>query len=102
MGDDASGEESADESDGQADEEELKEIRRKTKKVQSKPASKKPKTLNGIGKLAIRPAPNGVKKVAKGKKPRARPSAVEDHNGLYGIFIRLLISNHVTNTLHGS
>ena len=91
MGDDASGDDSVDESDGQADEEELREKRKRTpraKKVQNKPAAKKPKTVNGIGKLAIRPAPNGVKKAARPKKqPRARQSAVDDIDGLYGMLM---------------
>lgn len=90
---DASADGSVDESDGQADEEELKEKRRtapKAKKVLSKPAAKRPKTVNGMGKLAIRPAPNGVKKAAPRpkKQPRARQSAVQDADGLYGMFIR--------------
>lgn len=91
MGHDASGEDSVDDSDGEADEEELKEKRRrapKAKKVQNKPAAKKPKTVNGMGKLAIRPAPNGVKKAARPKKQtRVRQSAVEDADGLYGVLI---------------
>lgn len=90
---DASGEDSVDESDGQADEEELKEKRRrapKAKKVQRKPAAKKPKTVNGMGKLAIRPVPNGVKSTAPRlkKQPRARPSAAQATDGLYGTFIK--------------
>lgn len=91
MGHDASGEDSVDDSDGQADEEELKEKRRrapKAKIVQGKPVAKKPKTVNGMGKLAIRPAPNGVKKAARPKKQtRVRQSAVEDADGLYGMLL---------------
>lgn len=89
MGDDASDEDSVDESDGVADEEELKERRRRSrraKKVQSKPVAKKPKTVNGMGKLAIRPAPNGVKKAPRPKKSHPRPSAAEETDGLYGMF----------------
>ena len=93
MVDDASMEDSVDESDGQADEEELKEKRRKAPKVktvQSKPAAKKPKTVNGMGKLAIRPAPNGAKKAAARpkKQPCARQSALQDADGLYGMSIK--------------
>ena len=89
--DDASGEDSVGESDGEADEEELKEKRRKAskaKKGQSKPAAKKSKTVNGMGNLAIRPAPNGVKKAPRAKKPRARESAAEVTDGLYGMLVR--------------
>ncbi len=93
IGEDASGEESVEDSDGEADEEELKEKRRrasKAKKGQSKPAAKKPKTVNGMGKLAIRPAPNGVKKTSRPRKPPPRQSAVEEVDGLYGMPIRSL------------
>ncbi|KAI9870937.1 MAG: hypothetical protein M1830_003611, partial [Pleopsidium flavum] len=86
VGEDASGEESVEESDGEADEEELKEKRRrasKAKKGQNKPAAKKPKTLNGLGKLALRPAPNGVKKASKPRKAPPRQSAAEEVDGLY-------------------
>ena len=81
---------SVEESDGSADEEELKEKKRKApkaKKAQSKPTAKKPKTTEGMTtKLAVRPAVNGIKKSSKPRKPRARskPVVYEEEAGLYG------------------
>lgn len=78
---------SEDESD--PDEEELKERRRKaskTNKAPSKSVAKKPRTGPALTtNLAVRPAPNGVKKHARPKQPRARPVRnAEDHaTGLY-------------------
>lgn len=85
-------ENSPQESDGDPDEEELKERRRrapKAKKPQTKPAAKKPKVGHTITttKLAVRPAINGTKKASKPKKPPARSSAdiSDSGNGLYGM-----------------
>ena len=64
-----------DESDGDPDEEELKEKRRalKIKNVPIRPAAKKPKkNLGAVTNMPMRPATNGIKKVAKPKKPRAQ------------------------------
>ena len=80
---------SIDGSDGDPDEEELKEKRRKAPKAKKgpvKPAVKKARTRNDVTtKLPIRPATNGVRKPAKPRKPRARQPAVEQAGtGLYG------------------
>ncbi len=91
---DADEEESShDESD--PDEEELKEQRRKasrSKKASTKPTAKKPKTGPTLTtNLAVRPAVNGAKKVAKPKQPRARPvkKAANAGTGLYGQYAQM-------------
>lgn len=73
------------ESESDPDAEELRDRRKKAKKVPRKPTAKKVKTL-ATTKLAVRPAINGVTKPAKPKKSRARPSAAvaQDEDGLYG------------------
>lgn len=82
----------ASDSDGDPDEEELKEKKRKAprvKKMPSKPAAKKPKTSDmRTASLPVRPAMNGVKKASKPKKPQAQSSGtvVKDATGLYGVF----------------
>ncbi len=86
--DDSEGESSPEDSDGDADEEEVKESRRaaKPKKAQNKPAAKRSKTAAATTtKLAVRPATNGFKKPAKTKKPRARANftVADDGTGLY-------------------
>ena len=91
---DSSDAESDDESsDGESDpdEEELKERRRRRaprpKKVPNKSAAKKPRTGPAMTtSLAVRPAVNGVKGIAKPKRPRARPVTNGEDNGtgLYG------------------
>ncbi|MCJ1431277.1 hypothetical protein MMC27_000628 [Xylographa pallens] len=86
---DSLGEEtSSDDNESDPDEEELKEQRRrapKIKRVQSKPAAKKPKTAGPTTtSLAMRPATNGVKKPTKPRKPRAKQNATDpDETGLY-------------------
>lgn len=80
-----------DESNGDPDEEELKEKRRKSrsKKPVTKPAAKKPKTgAPNTTSLPVRPATNGVKKPSKPRQTRAKPSAVIDDEGT-GLFCRL-------------
>ena len=83
-------ESSTQESDGDPDEEELKEKRRapRAKKVAGKPAAKKPKTTNvRTATLPVRPAINGAKKASRPTKPRARSNrnVVDDGTGLYGM-----------------
>lgn len=82
----------AEEDDGsEPDEEQRARQRRRarTKKSKSKPAAKKPKVAqDGPVELTIRPAPNGVKKASKPRKPRAKParrsgSDVDAGSGLY-------------------
>lgn len=96
--DDSEEETSPENSDGDADEEEAKEKNRraaKSKKIQSKPAAKKPKTAAAMTtKLAVRPATNGIKKPAKPKKPRARANftIADDGTGLYCKFCILVVS----------
>ncbi|KAI9816897.1 MAG: hypothetical protein M1827_001542 [Pycnora praestabilis] len=93
MEDDASGDESIEDSEGEADEEELKEKRRsalKPKKVPGKPVAKKTKMVNGAStpkKLAMRPAPSGLK---NGRKSGAKPNAATTNaGGLYAdVFTR--------------
>lgn len=89
---DLSGEESSPlESDGDPDEEELKEKRRRAprgKKAQGRPAAKKPKTTGvKTASLPVRPASNGAKKTSRPKKPQARPNraVLDDGTGLYGM-----------------
>ena len=78
---------SDDESD--PDEEELKDRRRKTqrpKKAPNRSVAKKPRTGAAVTtSLAVRPAINGVKKIARPKQPRARPvkDAEDNGTGLY-------------------
>lgn len=97
--DDILGEESsAQESDGDPDEEEIKEKRRRApraKKAPGKPAAKKPKTTNvRATKLPVRPAMNGVKKASRPAKPRARSKRAvsNDGTGLYGMLASILTS----------
>ena len=77
-----------DENDGDPDEEELKEKRKKsgTRKAPAKRAAKKPKTGHAkTTTLPVRPAVNGVKKATKPRKPRARPNGLiaDGGTGLY-------------------
>lgn len=78
------------ESDGDPDEEELKAKRRRApraKKVQGKPAAKKPKTTGvKTTSLPVRPAINGSKKTSRPKKPQAafKKAVSDDETGLYG------------------
>lgn len=80
------------ESDGDPDEEELKEKKRapRAKRAQGKPAAKKPKTT-GIrtASLPVRPAINGSKKTPRPKKPQAasKKPVLDDETGLYGMLI---------------
>jgi len=91
-GDDAtepsSEEESEQSSEDEPDEEELKERRRKkkTRAPARKPASKKAKTNGESVNLAIRPASNATKKLAKRpRKPLIRKSTLPNETeGLYG------------------
>lgn len=53
------------------------------KKTTRKPANKKPKTVQGATKLAMRPAVNGSSRSSKPKKSRARESIIEE-GSLYG------------------
>lgn len=81
---------SSEENESEPDEEELKEQRRrasKGKKVQSKPAAKKPRTAaTGTTNLAMRPATNGAKKASKPRKPRVKKFGTDSQEtGLYGI-----------------
>lgn len=84
---DSEDEDSDEESD--PDEEELKERRRKAprpKKAPSKSVAKKPRTGPALTtSLAVRPAINGIKKIARLKQPRARPvkNAEDNGTGLY-------------------
>lgn len=84
---------SSDESEGSADEEELKEGRRQSRKstATAKSANKRPKISNGTGTaLAIRPAnvpSKGVSQKAKVQKARSRQSQV-NQEGLYGTHSR--------------
>lgn len=80
------------ESDGDPDEEELRERRRKisrTKKIQTKPSAKKPKVSNAMTKtkLAVRPAVNGTKKISKPKNSttRSKDGTPDNGVGLYGM-----------------
>ena len=90
--DDSEEESITDESDGDPDEEELKEKRRteaKAKTALTRPLTKKPKkTPSATTNLPMRPATNGVKKVSKPRKPRAKPRtnniAETDEEGLFG------------------
>ena len=90
--DDSEEESITDESDGDPDEEELKEKRRteaKAKTAPTRPPTKKPKkTPSTTTNLPMRPATNGVKKVSKPRKPRAKPRndsiAETDEDGLFG------------------
>lgn len=89
--DDLSGEDSSPlESDGDPDEEELKEKRRKApraKRAQGKPAAKKPKTTGvKTASLPVRPAINGSKKPPRPPKPQARSNRAvsDDETGLFG------------------
>lgn len=91
-GHDLLGEESSpSESDGDPDEEELKEKRRRAsraKRAQIKPAAKKSKTIGvKTASLPVRPAINGSNKTSRPKKSQARPNrpVLDDDTGLYGI-----------------
>ena len=70
--------------DGDPDEEELKEQRRKAKNTPKKPAAKRSKTKTTT--LAMRPATNGVKKVARPRKNTARAPRIAsgEETGLFG------------------
>ena len=86
---DAESEDETSDDESDPDEEELKERRRKaarSKKAPSKSVAKKPRPGPALTtNLAVRPAVNGAKKVARPKKPRARPvqNAEKDDTGLY-------------------
>ena len=84
-GEDSEGEITPEDSDGDPDEEELREKTRRAprpKKVRGKPAAKKPKTTAmTMTKLAVRPATNGIKKSTRTKKPRARANFIVAENG---------------------
>ncbi len=82
---------SEDSSDGESDEsaeEPTKQRRRATKpkNAQKKPAAKKPKTGQEEGlTLAMRPATNGVRKISRAKKSRARTGTSDvEGTGLFG------------------
>ena len=92
--DEAEDEEDAEESsEGEPDDEEVKarQRKRKTNAAARKPATKKPKTNGESVSLAIRPAANAAKKVAK--RPRKAPirkSALPGETDvLYGKHYRL-------------
>lgn len=80
------------ESEGDPDEEELKEKRRRAsraKRAQGMPAAKKPKSTGvKTASLPVRPAVNGAKKPSRPRKHQARSiRAGSDHEtGLYGTF----------------
>ena len=84
--DDSDDESEEDESD--PDEEELKDRRKKaSKRMASKPAPKRSKTGDPTTtKLAVRPAANGIRKVSKAQRSKARPTgaAAVDGTGLFG------------------
>ena len=98
-------ESSLEESDGDPDQEEVKERKRRAprpKKPQTKPTVKKAKTNNTVTtKLAVRPAMNGTKKASKPKKPPIRSvgDASDDGTGLYGIFVRAMIISYKANSV---
>lgn len=75
-------------SDDEPDEEEIRERRRKrkTKGTARKPAAKKPKTNGDSVSLAIRPAANATRKIAKRprKAPVRKSTLADDTEGLYG------------------
>ena len=88
---DLSGEDSSPlESDGDPDEEELKEKRRRApraKRAQGKPAAKKPKTTGvKTASLPVRPAINGSQKTSRPKKPQAKSNRADlnDNTGFFG------------------
>ena len=84
----SSDEPSEESSEGEPDEEEVRERqrKRKSKTAARKPATKKPKTNGASVNLAIRPAANGTKKIAKRpRKAAVRKSTLPaDTEGLYG------------------
>lgn len=86
--DDEDDDEDSEDGESSPDEEELKERRKRAaKKRAPKPASKKPKTSDsGITTLPVRPAVNGLKKVAKSQKVVNRKTAVaiSENDGLFG------------------
>ncbi|MCJ1477261.1 hypothetical protein MMC13_005932 [Lambiella insularis] len=92
---------SSDENESEPDEEELKEQRQrasKGKRVQSKPAAKKPKiAAAGTMSLAMRPAINGAKKISKPRKPRAKKSTSD--NGETGIYAEIFVQGHTTDAI---
>ncbi|KAI4234351.1 MAG: hypothetical protein L6R40_006772 [Gallowayella cf. fulva] len=83
-------ESSINESDGDPDEEEMKEKRRKSrsKRASAKPAAKKPKTAKmQTTSLPVRPAVNGIKKPSKPRRPRPQSNAAIADEGA-GLFCK--------------
>lgn len=82
---DVESEDEASDDESDPDEEELKERRRKaarSKTAPSKSVAKKPRTGPALTtNLAVRPAVNGVKKIARPKQPRPCPVKNADDNG---------------------
>ncbi|KAL9045431.1 MAG: hypothetical protein Q9214_001523, partial [Letrouitia sp. 1 TL-2023] len=96
IADDQSDESSIADSDGDPDEEELKERRRKprSRKSSSKPAVKKAKIGNAqTTTLPVRPAVNGVKKTPRPRKPKSHPTALVAGSGT-GLFSEIFSGAH--------
>ncbi|KAF6231851.1 hypothetical protein HO173_009934 [Letharia columbiana] len=97
---DSEDEDSDEESD--PDEEELKERRRKAprpKKAPSKSVAKKPRTGPALTtSLAVRPAINGIKKIARLKQPRARPVKNAEDNGT-GLYYEVFSQGHTLDAV---
>lgn len=88
-------------SDEDSEPEEMKASKRKAKKAPRKPAAKKIKTAPPGGlTLAMRPAPNGVKKPSKPKPRKARPGVTmasgAEGTGLYGTLVSIMKQSELT------
>ncbi|KAL8848283.1 MAG: hypothetical protein Q9221_006682 [Calogaya cf. arnoldii] len=92
---------SFDEEDGDPDEEEMREKRRKarSKKPTERPAAKKPKTVKQQStSLPVRPAVNGVKKAPKPRRPRPQANAAISDEAT-GLFAEIFAQGHTVDAV---